>query len=166
MKDAEPPPSFYAYLLRAAPLVSAIAGCLSATFAAISIYYLVFINTQAQRIGDELGINRSIITSPQDDQIVGLTGIVQGRTPFTDRNIYLEVTDIPTGTHYVQHDYIHPGPDGAWKHSAVFGEASNCGVQFVIRIFVTRRSVEPGILSSYPPDVLFSSPITVRRAAC
>src|SRR4030042_5711977 len=55
-----------------------------------------------ERIEDLTVMNQFLITNPKNGADVELTDIIQGRTPYLNKNHYIVVTPIKTGDDFVQ----------------------------------------------------------------
>jgi hypothetical protein len=106
---------------------------------------------------------KTLIASPIEDEAVDPSFVAVGRTYFVDWNNYLVVTDVPTGTDYLQGDKLKLGPDGTWRQSVAFGEAGNCGVRFLVRLLATKQILPKNAINVVPKDAKFSRTVTVRR---
>lgn len=118
------------------------------------------------RIESAVVNNRFIITSPAEGDHVTIGEVVTGLTPYTNRNHYIIVTPLKVGDSYVQ-ERATVRPDGTWSGPAKFGSGDvGVGERFLVRCAATAGELRTGTMGSQPlpPDLQFSSPVTVTRA--
>jgi hypothetical protein len=132
------------------------------TIAAVIQTYVIVIEL-LKRVDDVEASLKTVIASPLEDEAVDPSFDVVGRTFFVDLKNYLVITDVPTGTNYLQGGRLELGPDGTWRQRAVFGEAGNCGVRFLVRSFATKETLQKNAINVIPEDAKFSRTVTVRR---
>ncbi|MBC8031138.1 MAG: hypothetical protein H7Z16_13570 [Pyrinomonadaceae bacterium] len=149
-------------------LLMAIIAVIVAILALIATVVIGIIsnNRSAEKAERKFAQTQLIITSPPELSSVGLGQKVRGITPFLDRNHYLLVTMVRTGTARIQPASV--GPDGSFSGEARFSDGgSDIKVgeddEFTIRVMATLSKLEPGTLDKIPDDAILSEPVTVRR---
>jgi len=115
----------------------------------------------------ELGVANSafVIMSPQDGATVGFDYAISGKTPFPERNHYIVITPVRTGTAYVQD---RPADVDVNQKTFVgrgrFGATQvGIGQQFMVYVVATKSALKAGPLLSEPEDAARSNTITVTR---
>jgi len=107
-----------------------------------------------------------VIVSPLEDESVGRTVSVRGRTPYKNRSHYLVIT--PEG----QGDFLHDipvsiSPDGSFSISATLGSATR-GVeeQYTLRVVAAEVKLTRGQIraNKIPLDVFSSNSVTVVKS--
>ncbi len=148
-------------------IIALIVAIIGASAAGVGVWRDIK-KTQAdvKQVGAEVRKGQFVITSPADYSEVGLGQVIRGRTPFPDRNHYIVVTLVRTGTAYVQDEPAFVSPDGTFTGEARFGnQAVGEDDEFRIQVLATKAILGAGILAEIPDDAIFSESLTVRRVA-
>jgi hypothetical protein len=120
------------------------------------------VGNRVETVEQNVKAGRLIIISPTDRAVENSPVIVQGKSPYPNRNLYIIVTPVQTNGDWVQKDTIRPDEVGAWHGSAELGNQGTTG-DFLIRVMATTATLQPGQLRALPPDAVFSDSITVTR---
>ena len=105
-----------------------------------------------------------VITYPSSGDVVDLTDMVQGITPYSKRNHYIVVTPIEIGGDLIQDSPVKISAGNVWTVPVRFGTpAVGAGKKFVIRAIATNSTLSPGALIKIPEDAIFSESVVVTR---
>ena len=104
------------------------------------------------------------IISPINGALVESSILIQGETPYLDKNHYTIITPLKAGGDFVQEGPLQISSSGLWSGIAYFGSAAvGIGEKFAIRIITTNMKLSSGHLSNIPKDAIISESITVKR---
>jgi hypothetical protein len=128
---------------------------------------VVSVKRESQRAENRYAQSQLNITFPLDGASVGSSQKIRGATPYLNRNHYLLITSVGTGS--VRVEPISVTSDGSFRAEVKFSDsaadlASGKDEEFAVRVLATSDSLEPGSFSKAPDDAILSGPITITRA--
>lgn len=122
------------------------------------------VQQDVERVEEQTMRSQFKISYPLNGNIVDLTDLVRGNTPYFDRNHYIVVTPLETGDDWIQEGIIKVYTGGIWIGRARFGTATaGPGKKFIVRAIATKSKLPAGILIEMPEDAIFSDSIEVIR---
>ena len=91
---------------------------------------------------------------------------VSGYSSYPEWHNYLFVTDVVTGTKFLQHGEIDVESNGYWSQAADFGEAMNCDIEFLVTEVASREAIPGVTVEHFPREAVITPSIRVVREPC
>jgi hypothetical protein len=128
---------------------------------------VISIKRGSERAENRYAQSRLNITFPLDGASVGSRQKIRGATPYLNRNHYLLITSVRTGSASVEP--ISVTSDGSFRAEVKFSDSAADLVpgkdeEFAMRVLATSDRLEPGDFSRAPDDAILSESISVTRA--
>ncbi len=150
-------------------LLIVIIGVFVGTLALIAavVIGVISVRRESQRAESRYAQSQLNITFPLEGSSVRLSQKIRDATPYLNRNHYLLITAVGTGS--VRVEPISVTSDGSFRAEVKFGDsppdlAPGNEEEFAIRVLATSDRLEPGDFSKAPDDAILSEPITITRA--